>query len=699
MKSSSQLLVLGMLWPLSAAAASDGAASTSPLPPDTSQWKCESCPFPQGVSGTVDVGAGSVSNKSAKFGEYTGLNKKGAFFVGDGDASYRGADGVYWNANASNLGLRSRSLDAEGGQQGKYKLFLKYDELPHFISDTAQTPYLGTGGNSLTLPPGFAAPTTALMPLAGTLHGVDLDTQRKRLGIGGSWMPIRDWEYSVNFRHETKEGTKRTAGPFFVNSAQLVEPVDYETNQIDASASYTGNKWQAKVAYYGSTFRNSNDFLTWQNPFTLLPGNPTAGQLALPPDNQFHQILASAGYQFNDRTRAVADIAYGRMTQNDAFLAPTLNPALVAPALPRTTLDATAKTINGNLKLTSSVTDLLRLNAVYSHNERDNQTPQSAYSWVSTDMFLATPRTNLPYSFRQDKVKLSGEYRVFATTKASVGYDFDSNTRTFQEVDTTREKTIWAAVTSRAVENLDVTLKLSHGERNNSGFHTVPVITPPENPLLRRYNLADRKRDSAALRGDFAATENINIGFGASASRDDYSNSTIGLTRGSEYSVNGDVAVRVSEKTTLHFFANRDRIESTQAGSQAFATPDWIGENTDTITFVGVGLRQAVIEKKLDVGADYGLLRAQSDISVNAGTSNPAFPTISTSIDTVKLYAIYRVKDNVSLNASFWHESYDSKNWMLNGVTPNTIPNVLTLGELPPGYSVNVVRVSVRYKF
>ncbi|HSQ04460.1 MAG TPA: MtrB/PioB family outer membrane beta-barrel protein, partial [Burkholderiales bacterium] len=97
-------------------------------------------------------------------------------------------------------------------------------------------------------------------------------------------------------------------------------------------------------------------------------------------------------------------------------------------------------------------------------------------------------------------------------------------------------------------------------------------------------------------------------------------------------------------------------------------------------------------------GADYGLMRARSEISVNSGV-NSAFPTISTNVDTFKLYAIYRMKDNVSLNASFWHESYDSRNWMLDGVTPSTIPSVLTLGEQAPRYSVNVLRLSVRYKF
>ena len=74
-------------------------------------------------------------------------------------------------------------------KQGSYKLLLKYDELPHYVSDNAQTPFFGSGGASLTLPAGFAAATTARCPLAGTLQTVDIGTERKRLGVGASWIP------------------------------------------------------------------------------------------------------------------------------------------------------------------------------------------------------------------------------------------------------------------------------------------------------------------------------------------------------------------------------------------------------------------------------------------------------------------------------------------------------------------------------
>jgi MtrB/PioB family decaheme-associated outer membrane protein len=692
MKTATQLFLLSILSALSASATGQAV--------DTSKWECKLCKFEKGVSGTVELGVGHVSDSSFKFGEYNGLQKQGAYFIGNGSARFRGADAAYWDVDAANLGLDTRSLDAEGGRQGSYKLLLNYQELPHFVSDSAQTPFIGSGGAALTLPAGYPAGTTGLMPLAGTLQSVDLETKRKKLGIGASWTPPGAWKYAVSYRHQTRDGTKGTAGSFFVNAAQLVAPVDYETDQIDASASYTGAKLQAKIAYYGSTFRNSDASLTWQNPYTMLafPG-AVAGQLALPPDNQFHQLSASLGYQFTDRTRASADIAYGRMTQNDTFLAQTLNTTLAVPAMTRSSLDGRANVLNAKLELNSAVTDQLRLKAAYTRNDRDNRTQQAATAWVTTDMFLAAPRTNLPYSFTQDKLKLRADYKATPRTKASVGYDYDSIQRTFQEVDRTRENTFWGKIASRAMDNVDLTLKLGRGKRSKSDYVAVAAITPPENPLLRKFNMADRTRDSAEVRVDIAATDSINIGLRADASKDDYSESSIGLTSGKELNVDADVSMMLTAQTSVHLFANYQKIKSNQAGSQTFSTPDWSGENQDTFKLFGVGVKHAAIKDKLDLGADFTVTRSRGTIRVNTAATNSVFPDLSTSRDSLKLYAIYRLEDNVSLRGGYWYERYDSENWMIDGVAPNTIPNVLTFGEQSPRYRVHVFAASVRYDF
>jgi MtrB/PioB family decaheme-associated outer membrane protein len=698
MKTANRLVLLGAFSALSAAAAgAQNRPDTAGV--DTSKWQCKLCKFEDGVSASVDVGVGTVSQKSSKFGDYTGLNDNGAYFIGDGTLRYKSADGTYWNVDAANLGLDSRSVDVEGGRQGQYKLLLNYSELPHYLTDSARSPFLGTGGGSLTLPAGFPrSPTTAGMPVAA-LQDVDIETKRKNLGVGGAWTPAGEWEYAVNLRHEQRDGTKRTAGSFFVNAAQLIEPVDYVTDQLDASAFYTSGKLQAKFAYYGSKFSNDNASLTWQNPFTAVNGE-SFGQLALAPDNQFHQVSASLGYQFTDHTRASADISWGRMTQDAGFLASTLNTGVLGtPALPRSSLDGRADTLNGSLRLTSAVTEQLRLNAAYIHDERDNKTSQATYPSVATDVFLGLPRTNLPYGFTQDKVKLSGDYRFTPLTAVAAGFDYDRHKRTFQEVDKTEENTVWGKISSRPVDNVDVSLKLAYAERDGSNYQPVSQIQPPENPLLRKFNMANRDRESARLRVDFAASDTVNLGFGFDYSNDDYTGSTVGLTDGRDRGLSADLSWMITAEASLHLFGNHQRIVSGQRGSATFSTPTWSADNRDSIDTIGIGVKYAVIKDKLDVGADYTYARSHSETNVNTGIPNSAFPELRTSVDSLKLYANYRLSEKLSLLTSYWYEHYDSDNWMIDGVTPTTIPNVLTYGEQTPRYNVHLIRAALRYKF
>ena len=94
----------------------------------------------------IELGVGDVSGKSFKFGDYTGLNKRGAYGIANISVVRRGDDDArYLEIVARNLGLDSRSLAVEGGEQGNYVLRFGYSELPKLHSDTFQTPYNGAG--------------------------------------------------------------------------------------------------------------------------------------------------------------------------------------------------------------------------------------------------------------------------------------------------------------------------------------------------------------------------------------------------------------------------------------------------------------------------------------------------------------------------------------------------------------------------
>ncbi len=695
MKIFSSLFLLATLGALS------GAASDCVAAVDTSQWKCETCPFEKsGLSGSVDVGAAVASAASSKFGDFTGFKRKGGYLLADGELRWRGDGGWFGDLTAANLGLDSRELAADGGREGAFALRLGYAELPHYLSTGAQSPYLGVGSSVLTLPAGYPAATTTAMPLAGTLQPVDIGFKRSRLDLGGSFQAGEHWGIGIKVRHDVRDGTQRSAGSFFASAAQLVAPVDQVTDQVEVKASYIGRSLQASLAYHASVFRNGPESVTWSNPFTAGLISTGRGQLALAPDNQFHQVTATLGYEITPRMRASADVAVGRMTQDASYLAATLNPSLVVPGLPALSLDGRVSTLNASLRLSASPTETLRLNASYTRDERDNDTSSLAWPAVSTDLFVAAvPRVNQPYGFTQDRFKLGADLRWPDRLRLAVGAQHDTVTRTLQEVDTTREASIWGRVTLQPAKDLSLALKLAHADRNTSDYRPVAAIDPAENPLLRKYNQADRKRDSGGMRADVAFSETVQAGLSVDMAYDDFANSSIGLDSGRSVDIAVDVAVAVSDETQLQLVAQSQRIRSRQAGSTLYAQPDWWGTSKDRVDLLGIGVKHLALKGKLELGANVSVSRSRSQVAVDTGASSPAFPTARVAVDSLKLQASWQMSPQISLIGNWWYERYDSTDWRLDGVLPATVPNLLALGEVPARYHVNLIRLALRYRF
>jgi MtrB/PioB family decaheme-associated outer membrane protein len=697
MRIHSPLFVLGALGLLGVAGPALGQV-------DTSAWKCSTCPYAKGVSGTVEAGVGAVSDDSARFGDFTGLQRQGAHLVLGGSVSRRGDDGYFADLAATDLGLDTRTLAARSGREGLYTLRLGYADIPRYLSSGAVTPFVGIGGGVLTLPADFrAADDTRAMPLATFSQPVQLGTKRSRLDVAASWIGVPDWTYRVGLRRDTRDGTQPIYGSFFADAAQLAAPVDQVTDQFEVAASYVGRGMHAMLAYQVSTFRNGEQALTWANPFTPLFTGGSTGQLALAPDNEFQQLTGSAGYELTPQIRASADFAVGRMKQDAAFLDPTLNTSLPVTRddLPASSLAGRVDTFNGSARVTAQATPSLRLAASYARDVRDNRTAIRSFPAVVTDALLGpVERSNLPYRIIQDRIKLGADYRGPGSLKASAGAEFDQRERSYQEAVTTRETTLWGRVAGQARDDLSLALKLAHAQRDHSRYGVATWLDSPQNPLLRKANLAERQRDSASLRADYTASETISLGLTADFARDDYGRSAIGLTDGRRHSTGVDLSVAFTEKTRLQVFAHNERTDSRQAGSQTFAAPDWTARTRDRVELLGLGLQHVAMADKLDLAADVTRTRGRSDVAVDTGVSTtPLFPSAGTSVDSVRLRANYKLNEQLSLSASYWYEDYDAKDWHYDGVLPDTVSNLLTLGEPVPRYRVNVVRLALRYRF
>lgn len=686
-------LVLAVAVAPAARAAADDVPAV-----DTSRWVCKYCPFEEDASFAPSLGAGYVSDDSAKFGEYTGLNEQGAYAVAGADGRYRGKQGLWLDLAALDLGLDSRSVDIEGGRRGGYQLHLSYWQLPHNISDTAVTPFVAAGTTVLTLPSTWthAGTTRAMNALDASLHGVDLATERRRFDLGGSMTPARHWAFGVNVRHEEKTGTRGMGGTFVFNEAQLAAPVDYRTDQIDAAAAYSAANFQGRIAYYGSLFANDTAALAWENPYAALGGS-TLGQLALAPDNEFHQLLLSGGYRLHERARVTADVAVGRMTQDEAFLPYTVNTSLATQPLPRRSLDGRVDTLSGALKLNATPLDKLRINVSLTYNDRDNRTPTAVYEWITTDAGAAQPRANLPYSVTRTVASLDGVYALTPGIRVYAGCSYDEHERDLQEVVHTKDESCWGKASVSATELVDVSLMWTHAQRTGSNYNPNPDGTPLQNPLMRLYNLASRDRDEVKLRVDLTPGERFEIGLDGHVAWDSYYKSVIGLLDARSWAAAADCAWMLAEKITATCYVSHEQIESRQANAERLAAaPLWFGNSTDTTDTASAGLRYHARDR-LDFGLDYTYARSTGEIGIRSAVVG--FPDLETRLTSGRLYVDFAPKARLTLRLAYWYERYRSEDWARDGVTPATIDNVLAFGEASPAYRVNVVTLSGRYEF
>src|SRR5213075_2453650 len=141
------------------------------------------------------------------------------------------------------------------------------------------------------------------------------------------------------------------------------EPINSVMRQIEATLNYNGERLQMSGGYYGTMYDNHNPAL---NITEATPtANATLTPIALPPDNQSHQLFLSGGYSFSPTTRGTFKLAKGRWIQDDQFVVPT--------TVGRTDLGGRVDTTQAQMGITTRPTSKLSLLANLRYDDRDDK--------------------------------------------------------------------------------------------------------------------------------------------------------------------------------------------------------------------------------------------------------------------------------------------------------------------------------------
>jgi MtrB/PioB family decaheme-associated outer membrane protein len=381
--------------------------------------------------------------------------------------------------------------------------------------------------------------------------------------------------------------------------------------------------------------------------------------------------------------------AAGRMSQNKAFLPYTTNPNVIVAPLPRLSLDGEVDTSNFAFSLNSKVFGKARVRLAYRYDERDNGTAQDLWSGVIAETFVSGTDTNIPYSFERSTLNLSADYDLLDSVRISGGYDRKTIDRDFQEVAEQTENGSW----------LQFDIKGGAHRREIDSYDETFAATLGQNPLMRKYNLAFRYRTFAELTFVASFPESpVTITFNGLYADDSYTQSRMGLTSGEELRLTGDLSWAFGDKSSLYLTSGYENIESEQFGSELFAREDWNASNNDKFYTAGGGFRVREIGGKFDFQLDYTRSEGTSEIDLASTVSGQSqFPDLESTLEYLRLLLSYQKSDRLELTLNIRYQSFLAEDWALEGVAPDTIPSVLTLGAQPYDEDMVIIGLGFRY--
>jgi MtrB/PioB family decaheme-associated outer membrane protein len=523
------------------------AAAAQDLAPDAA------APPPVAVSGSISTGVRQIGNDtdSAKLTEYRDLTD-GAYVPSISLNVLDSRNGRYAEFSGSDLTLRDQRIVARGGMAGVWRVGLQWNDIPHNLSNRAQSPYIqrspGLFEVPATVPITFKRLATAAADTPGVLASDELMAQYQRTFLRG--IPLAndtsdgrisfDWTggdllaLSAAYGRRSQYGQKWTFGPIGDRpprtlNIQLTEPVDWRNQELTLSTERVSGNYTFQVSYLFSDFANDVDTLVWQNIYTTAAPDATYdvwdravstyGRRPLEPDNRYHNASVAIGRDLPRDSRLTATLSYGSLRQNEPLLPYSYNVDVLAnPALPRGTAQASMNTVQ--VLLDYAITPMPRLNvrAWTRHYGLDNNTPEANWHYVTSDttnlngtVSYKNKRVNLAYGTDRTNAGAEASYRLrrWGST-AGLRYEVESISRKFREADTVENR---VAFTYRARPHRGVNLRGRYvfGVRNGTYDPFVPAASywyePAEandaddprftfsnHPDMRRYDVSDRRR-------------------------------------------------------------------------------------------------------------------------------------------------------------------------------------------------------------
>lgn len=695
-----------------------------------------------GISGWVEPGLGLVEASDAGFGQYNALHSDGVYGVLHFDLWHRedgrSGDTRYLQIEGRGFGTGTGDLSAETGDQGNYKIRFGVRQIERLDRDDALTVFRGSS-NRLVLPNGYNGPADAAD--RSFYRDVDFGVKREEFSLYAEKVLNSRWMLISDARYENKRGEKPTAvGQGFRGTAIGIQSIDYGHTQLNLRLRHTDSRRQLEFGYYFSHFDNDDRALNFENPLyaprTGEPASAGSQQLALSPENFFHQLSLTGGFALSDTTRLTGHAAFGRATQDEKFLPYSTalfydfdgdsNPDATAPAYPRDSLEGKVDQTNLKLALFSRMSSKLNTELRYRYEHRDNKTPVGTYRHLHYDGEADEEWGNRVNSRERHTTALEGKWRLPKRMRLKAGYEHQ---RTFRDTrllephahhdddtgDTdvtssvtsrnhvTREDRIWSQLRFPASRSLTAKVKVSGSKRNTGSSQAFDEHINEHDAVAPTY-LLDRHRVAVETSANWQARSDLLVSASWLAARERFRNTRFGPNRVSSSAGNFDVSFSPRPDFSANLFFGVDSADFSQnsrgtggdRGATTAVSDRWSVKVEDLSYHAGLGVDWRPEHQRYDMALDYSVIDAANAVSSKHEADGKGhLPDSEVRIHRVSLRTNVPLRKQLTLTTGYRFQRYDTNNWSWNSEDYS----VLGFGWDNPNSSAHALMMGLRFQF
>jgi MtrB/PioB family decaheme-associated outer membrane protein len=599
-----------------------------------------------------------------------------------------------WRAEADNLGYRDQRFSAEYERIGRFKGWFEYNQIPYEQEYTSRTPFTVQGLTAVTVDDALQAAigsgsTTLMNSVDAFSNFFELRTRRDITTLGGQYQVNRNLDVNLSFMSTGRKGHQPLGASFGMASTfEVPAPIDQRNNELAASVEWANRTAMFRAGYDGSFFDSRAESLTFDNPLRLTNATNASslGRLARWPSSTMHTVSATASVALPAKSRVVAYVAQSAMASDVDLLPWTINPAIAAPALPRTSLDADADVTTALVRFTSRPARWAWLNASFRSYDFNNQTAPFKYDQkVSYDAVLVnTPGESAhPYSFNRALFEADGSFTPFRNGAFRVGYVREDVDRTNRIYRTTVEDSVrlgydWTS-------NRYVTLRTNyvHSQRRGRGFDVGILEDVNEQPGMRHADISNRDRDQFQVVATVMPTTTLSLNVNGSVGKDDRPGVEFGLQSQdfSSFGVGADYAP--SDAFTMGVSYLYETFASREASRTANPAPDpgffdprrnWYDDIDENVDTVSAYLEVPKVMGKIDFAVNYDYTRADTSwfysLAPNTVLPQPAqLAPVFNAWSQARLVSNYWLRRNLSLGVTYLLDRFDVNDWALGPQT------------------------------